>query len=60
MISKKDKKEILERLKPSMMHCLTNNHSNDYIEGYNRMLERANKIIKEFWGIGYNENNYWV
>jgi len=48
MISKKDKKEILERLKPSMMHCLTNNHSNDYIEGYNRMLERANKIIKEF------------
>lgn len=48
MISKKDKKEILHRLKPSMMHCLTNNHSDDFIEGYNCMLERANKIIEEY------------
>jgi len=47
MISKKDKEIIIKKLKPTMMHCLTNNHSDDYIKGYNCMLERANKIIEQ-------------
>jgi len=48
MISKKDKEELIRKISPSIFYAHAHDHNEDYVEGYNHMLEKAKRKIREF------------